>query len=274
MDRCASEELSSERRNTVTKTLLKEVAFAMEAPECLLPHLPYLLQDLPSLSGAEDDVVEMLKEVGFPRGGTVLDLGCGRGDIAIRAARAFDAEVTGVDAHPPFIEIARQAAEQAGLQRRCRFVAADLRESLAEPARFDAVLMIAVGPVLGDPAETIGMLRAVVREGGWIVIGDGYLEDGVPPSAAYEGCLERDAMEAGLTRFGDTIVARRTRSPAGRAFNALSLKTIPKRAAALAKRHPDLKEAMDQYVARQFEEVALMVGPVVPALWAIRKTAA
>ena len=32
-------------RNTVTKTLLDEVAYTMEAPECLLPHLPYLLQN-------------------------------------------------------------------------------------------------------------------------------------------------------------------------------------------------------------------------------------
>ena len=127
----------------MTRTLLDEVAYAMEAPECLLPHLPYLLQDLPSLSGAEDDVVEVLSEVGFPSGGTVLDLGCGRGDIAIRVARAFGAEVTGVDGHPPFIEIARQSAKQARLQRRCRFVAADLRKSLAKPGRFDAVLMIA-----------------------------------------------------------------------------------------------------------------------------------
>ena len=256
----------------MTKTLLSEVAYAMEAPECLLPHLPYLLQDLPSLSGAEDDVVEVLSEVGFPSGGAVLDLGCGRGDIAIRVARAFDAEVTGVDAHPPFIEIARQSAKDAGLQRQCGFVAADLRTYLAKPARFDAVLMIAVGPVLGDCVKTMSMLRAVVRDGGWIVIDDAYLEDGVPPSADYEDHLEREAMEAGLTHFGDAIVARRIRSPAGRLFNALALETIPKRATALVKLHPELKEAIDQYVARQIEEVALMDGPVVPALWTIRKT--
>ena len=79
----------------MTKTLLSEVAYAMEAPERLLPHLPYLLQDLPSLSGVEDDVVEVLREIGFPKGGAVLDLGCGRGDVAIRLAQTFDAEVNG-----------------------------------------------------------------------------------------------------------------------------------------------------------------------------------
>ncbi len=252
-------------------TLLGEVAYAMEAPECLLPHLPYLLQDLPSLSGAEDDVVGVLSEVGFPSGGTVLDLGCGRGDIAIRVAQAFDAKVKGVDGHPPFIEIARQSAKEAGLSQRCRFAAADLRKSLAKPASFDAVLMIAVGPVLGGPAQTMGMLRTVVRNGGWIIIDDAYLEDGVPPSVDYKDHLEREAMEAGLTHFGDAIVARRIQSPAGKPFNDLALEAIPKRAEALAEKHPELREPIDQYVARQIEEVALMDGPMVPALWAIQK---
>ncbi len=258
----------------MTKTLLSEVAYAMEAPECLLPHLPYLLQDLPSLSGGEDDVLEMLREVGFPNGGTVLDLGCGRGDIAIRVARAFDAKVTGVDGHPPFIEIARQSAKEAGLGHRCSFIAADLREPLAQSARYDAVLMIAIGPLLGDSAKTVSMLRAVVRDGGWIIIGDGYLEDGLPPTADYEAYPAQEAMEAGLTESGDAIVARRIQSPAISRFNDLALETIPKRAAALTERHPELKEEIEQYVARQIEEVALMDGPVVPALWAIQKTGA
>lgn len=257
----------------MTTKITDEIAYAMEAPECLLPYLAFLLQDLPSLSGAEDDVVRVLREVGFPKGGTVLDLGCGRGDIAIRLARAFDAEVTGFDAHPPFIEAARQSAREADLAHQCEFVTADLRRALDQPACFDAVLMIAVGSVLGDPAETVGALRAVVRDGGWIVIDDAYLEDGTSPSPDWEGYFSRDVTESGLTRYGDRIVARRTKTSAGTAFNALALEKIPERAAALAERHPELKEALDRYVARQIREVTLMDGPVVPALWAIRKAA-
>ncbi|MCG8509192.1 MAG: class I SAM-dependent methyltransferase [Rhodospirillales bacterium] len=257
----------------MTTNITGEIAYAMEAPECLLPHLAFLLQDLPSLSGAEDEVAQVLREVGFPKGGTLLDLGCGRGDIAIRLARAFDAEITGFDAHPPFIRIARQSAREAGLAHRCEFVAADLRRALDRSACFDAVLMIAVGSVLGDPAATLGALRAVVRDGGWMVIDDAYLEDGTPPSPDWEGCFNRDVTEAGFTRYGDRIVARRMGSPAGKAFNALALEKIPERAAALAKRHPELKEALDRYVDRQIREVALMDGPVVPALWTIQKAA-
>lgn len=262
------------RRDTVTDALTDEIAFAMEAPASLLPHLAYLLQDLPSLSGSEIDAVAVLAEVGFPTGGTILDLGCGRGDIAIRMAQAFDASVTGIDAHAPFVALARRAAREAGLEDRCRFAAGDLRQALTGPARFDAALMIAVGPVLGDAAATVGPMRTVVRPGGWILIDDAYLPDDIAPPPDDAGYLDRRAMETGLTRHGDTIVARRTYGPTTQAFNALTLETVPKRAAELAAAHPELKADLDRYVARQFEEVALMDGPVVPALWAIRKNGA
>ncbi len=256
----------------MTRSLKDEVAYAMETPATLLPHLAYLLQDLPSLSGTEIDAVDVLAEVGFPTGGSILDLGCGRGDIAIRLAGRFGATVTGVDAHGPFIEIARRAAGQAGLDDQCRFVAGDLRQALAGPDRFDAALMIAVGPVLGDAAETIGLLRSVVRPGGWMLIDDAYLPDGVAPTPDYADYQDRDAAEAGMTRHGDTIVARRIRSPSTHAFNELTLETVPKRAEELAAAHPELKDDLDRYVARQFKEVALMETPAVcPALWAIRK---
>lgn len=256
----------------MTDTLTAEIAYAMEAPESLLPHLAYLLQDLPSLSGSETDVAEVLREVGFPAGGAILDLGCGRGDIAIRLARLFDAQVTGVDAHPPFVEHARRAADAAGLADRCRFSATDLRRALAGPPRYDAVLMIALGPLLGGPADTVAQLRAVVRDGGWIIIDDAYLADGIPVPPGYEDYPDRKTMEAGLTRFGDTIVAQRVHSPTTRAFNDLTLDAVPKRAAELVAKHPELKDDLDRYVARQFEEVALMDSPQVrPVVWAIRK---
>ena len=259
----------------MTNTITEEIAYAMEAPASLLPHLPYLLQDLPSLSGSEVDVAEVLAEIGFPTGGAILDLGCGRGDIAIRLARIFDAQVTGVDAHPPFVERARQVADEAGLADRCRFSATDLRQALTGPPRFDAVLMIALGPLLGSPADTVAALRAVVRDGGWIVIDDAYLADGASAPPGYEDYPDLETMEAGLTRFGDTIVARRVRSQATRAFNDLTLEAVPKRAAELVAAHPELKDDLDRYVARQFEEVALMDDPqICPVLLAIHKAAA
>ena len=259
----------------MTRSLEDEVAYAMETPATLLPHLAYLLQDLPSLSGTEVDAVELLQEVGFPTGGTILDLGCGRGDIAIRLARVFDAQVTGVDAHAPFVEIARQSAVQAGQDGRCRFVAADLRQALSASTRFDAVLMFALGSVLGDAAETVAQLRAVARDGGYIIIDEAFRADGDDAARAHPDYPDWRTLEAELTRFGDSIAARRIRSPDAQAFNALTLQAVPKRAAELTAAHPALKDDLDRYVARQFEEVAWMEDPLLyPVVLAIRKSAA
>ena len=51
--------------------------------------------------------------------GTVLDLGCGPGDIPVRLARALPmCRVIGVDASAPMIRIAEAAVLQAGLTAR------------------------------------------------------------------------------------------------------------------------------------------------------------
>jgi len=256
----------------VTTALETEIAFAMEAEAALLTHLPFLLQDLPSLSGAHEDIIDVLTEVGLPKASAVLELGCGRGDILIRVAKAFDAHVTGIDGHAGFVQQAREAAAAAGLSRRCRFVVGDLRGAFAETARYDALLMIAVGPVLGDMATTIGALRALTKPGGLMVIDDAYLMDGAqPPTSAYASYADRATTEAALTRFGDAIIARRERGPDLTAFNTLTLTTVPKRAEELKAIHPELAADLDTYVARQFEEVALSDGPVVPAIWALRR---
>ena len=258
---------------TSAKTLADEVAYAMETSKAMLPHLPYLLQDLPSLSGSEDDVVAALKEAGLPQGASVLDLGCGRGDIAIKVARAFEAKVLGVDGHQDFVEIARQAAMDAGLDGQCRFVCDDLRSQLVGAADYDAVLMIALGPVLGDYAATMGLLRSVAKEGGLIVIDDAFLDMADAPSEAYEDYLGQEETEAGLQSHGDVIIVRQIRSPKLARFNDKLLEMLPIRARELALKHPELDGEIKAYVERQFEEVAFMDDQIVPALWVLRKPA-
>src|SRR5688500_8118090 len=46
----------------------------------------------------------------LPTGGKVLDLGCGRGSVAIRLAQ-WGYQVTAVDEAAPMLEVARQQAE-------------------------------------------------------------------------------------------------------------------------------------------------------------------
>lgn len=244
----------------------------MEAPEALVDHLPFLLQDLPSLSGAEAAVIDALRSEGFPNGGAVLDLGCGRGDIAFAVARAIGARVDGVDAHDGFIEAARRKAQSAGLADRCRFVAGDLRDALKDGGPYDAVLLIALGPVLGGPAETMSTIRRAVRPGGLIVIDDAYLAAGAAPLPEWESYAPLDETETALQTHGDAIIARRDRRDEDDVFNAMALENMERRAGELAERMPRLKPDLDTYIARQHREVAYLREDLVPAMWVLRKS--
>jgi SAM-dependent methyltransferase len=66
-----------------------------------------------------------LAYAGDLKGRTVLDLGCGVGRFALRAA-SLGATVHGYDLSASAIDIARAKAAEAGLSERCRFEAADL----------------------------------------------------------------------------------------------------------------------------------------------------
>lgn len=254
---------------------LEEIAHTLEAPLELLPEMPWLLRDLPSLGGGGiGDVLAMLRRAGFARGGSVLDLGCGRGELALAFARAFEARVLGIDAFPPFVDRARRKASAAGLGRRCRFVLGDLRDALRKERGHDAVAMVALGPVLGDVAATIRAMRATVRPGGLIVFDDGYLAEGVAPPPGYEGHVGLDATEAGLRACGDDILERRERTPAMRAYDAITLERIGGRARRLLRRRPELRRLVEAYLTRQEREIAVLAGPLVPAVWLLRRVEA
>lgn len=106
---------------------------------------------LPALPG----VVEILRA-----GGSMLDVGCGGGGACIEVATAFpQANVVGIDAHPPAIERARATAAAAGVADRVRFMAAKA-EDLPDGTTFDLVTTF---DVIHDMADPLGVLRSIRR---------------------------------------------------------------------------------------------------------------
>ncbi|MHB8657263.1 MAG: peptide chain release factor N(5)-glutamine methyltransferase [Solirubrobacteraceae bacterium] len=84
---------------------------------------------------------ELLVEVGLalPRGGRVLDVGCGSGAVALALAdERPDLTVSGVDVSPHAVMLARANAAALGLER-VRFGVGDLLEGV-EAGALDAVL--------------------------------------------------------------------------------------------------------------------------------------
>lgn len=104
------------------------------SPE-IVRFLPELLQNLWELGGDPDLIVHWLLDAGLA--GTqarILDLGCGKGAVAIAVAQALGCRVDGVDAMPAFVEIARRQAWRLGLGILCTSKWATCVRRCAAPA--------------------------------------------------------------------------------------------------------------------------------------------
>jgi SAM-dependent methyltransferase len=118
----------------------------------------------------------------------VLDLGCGRGELALRIIERFQAEVTAVDVSSPMLDAARERAQWCGALARLRLVKADIAEYRPEPASFDLTVMLGAGGIPGGFAGICARLAQWTRPGGHVLVGDGYWAKA--PAAEYLAHLQ------------------------------------------------------------------------------------
>lgn len=117
--------------------------------------------------------VERFKEY-FPEfsQGTVLDLGCGPGDIPIRFAKLYPAcQVIGVDASAPMIQLSEQAVKQAGLADRITLCCERI-DDVAGARIADAVISNSLLHHLPNPLQFWNRLRQLVRPGASVLVMD------------------------------------------------------------------------------------------------------
>lgn len=113
--------------------------------------------------------------------GTVLDIGCGWGELLLRAvAAAPAADGFGVDMDEAAIEHGRRLAQQRGLDDRVTLVVGDAKE--LAPRHAEAVICIGASQVWGPPVEdnqpldyasALAALRSKVSPGAHVVYGEG-----------------------------------------------------------------------------------------------------
>ena len=108
--------------------------------------------------------MELLEDVlrGLDLGGkSVLDLGCGSGQVSLLAAR-LGANVHGVDIAPRMLAIARETAARTGLAERAHFVEGDVARAPLEGA--DVTLLIGVVEYYRDHAALLRRVADSARE--------------------------------------------------------------------------------------------------------------
>lgn len=247
------------------------VAYALEIDPALLPLVPELLADFDELGSDAEAIVEMMETLDLASKATVIDLGCGKGAVAVEIATELGLRVTGVDLFAPFIPDCEAHANEAGVRELCTFIHGNVAKlaGIIEPA--DVVVYAALGDVLGPIAETMGIIRQYAKPGGHIIVSDGFLRDGGSNNyPGFENMQPRNAMLAQWTAHGDALVAERVFED-GDEDGDDEAASIRLKAVALGAEHPDLKDTLLGYAQGQADEYHYLATNIVSALWAFRK---
>ena len=234
--------------------------------------IPTLLADFYELGSDPDRIASLLAPLGLPRDARVLDIGCGKGAVAIEVARSLGLQVRGVDMLEPFVEEARQRAEAAGVATLCTFECGDARQLLNDPGRYDVVLLISVGEIFGALDATVQALRTVARPGGYLVIDDGYLPTDARVSyPGWDHLANHEETMRRLTSCGDAIVQEALVTSEEMAeMNAAYNRRIQARVKQLTHAHPEHSAALSAYVAKELDESQKLETQIQCATWLLR----
>jgi SAM-dependent methyltransferase len=252
----------------------QQIAAAFGIEPVLVSVLPELLADIWALGSWPEKIVDLLRaSTTLPQGASVVDLGCGKGAVAIPVARELLFRVHGIDLFAPFLAEARARAVSEDISELCRFEIGDLRQALKASRKYDVAILAAVGAI-GDHRRTVLEMRRIVRPGGTLVIDDGFLKRDAgrtPPGYGYY--RSRDETIRELTSHGDRMMHERL-VPADelRECNRINTELIRARAAELADRAPELADALERYVQSEVEECAFLESRTTAAIWLLERS--
>jgi 2-polyprenyl-3-methyl-5-hydroxy-6-metoxy-1,4-benzoquinol methylase len=108
-------------------------------------------------------------EAKLKTGARVADVGCGHGASAILMAKAYpDSTFVGFDYHEASIQVARSAAEKAGVSGRVTF---EVSTAKSFPGKFDLVAFFDCLHDMGDPVGAAAhVLESLNDEGVWMIV--------------------------------------------------------------------------------------------------------
>ena len=124
------------------------------------------------LTDSVDDMTErLLVDAGIGPGMSVLDVGCGSGDVSFLLAKLVGKKghVTGIDWHNPSLEIARERVRKLHLLN-ITFTQVDVCTLSPEFGPFDAAVSRRVIMYLPEPVNAIRKIAATLRPDGVVAL--------------------------------------------------------------------------------------------------------
>ena len=250
----------------------QSLAESLETDTILLPHMPYLLQDLWALGSSIELIIKGIEKLDLPDTAKVLDLGCGKGAVSVQLASGFGFSAVGIDAMDEFLEDARNKAMEFNVEKNCQFINQDMREYTSRSHDFDIVILASIGGIFGSWEKTISVLRTQVKSGGYIFIDDGYAKNSETlDRKGYDHYQNHPATVRALASFGDVLVDEYDTSDVSLDINDEYTHLIELRGKELAQKHPGLEKKIIEYVRGQYEECEFLEKEVAGALWVVQK---
>lgn len=141
-------------------------------------------------------VDRLLELVGLAEGDAVVDIGAGKGGIALLAL-ARGAKVTLVERSTVFAPLAQQAITRAKFSATATVVVEDARAFVerATPGQFQLAMCVGASHALGGRDAALAALHTLVAPGGRVIFGEGYWRK--KPTPAYLQVLGSTGTEFG-----------------------------------------------------------------------------
>ena len=167
---------------------------------------------------SEERAVRLTSELATRTPATVLDIGCGFGELMLRILAATpNASGTGIDIDGGDIRRARDNAAARGLDGRATFVEGPAKEHLAS-VNADLILNVGAYHALGTIPEALAEIRERVNPGGRVLFGAEYWER--PPTEQ-----ELANMWPGITAGDCTDLATLAERTIAAGFGPLRIQT-------------------------------------------------
>jgi len=167
-----------------------------------------------------------------PKGGRVLDSGCGTGNFSVRLGlRGY--EVVGIDISPAMLERARLKKQKAGLEN-VEFKEWDIEKGLDlyPDANFDCVVSVHALYTLREPEAAIREYLRVLKPSGYFIMAEPRSPVRIIPIAKeiyHEGGL-RDVVKLLLTQSGvgvcNLLIGKRLRNGSYHYWDEASLRNV------------------------------------------------
>ncbi len=241
------------------KSLEVSVVEAMDGsdPELFL-FLPYILQDLWEMGADPERIIKLItKHFSGYNSLTILDLGCGKGPVLIKAALRLGCRCHGIDANPAFIKEAHQKAKAYKVEHLCRFETADMREKVKDLGRYSIIVLGAIGPVFGDYYKTLTILSKCLQKSGAFIIDDAYIKD--QSDYTHPLMFKRKDVLKQIDLAGMRIVKELPiKNKDVKDSNKFIYRHVRKRCKELVKKYPTKRSLFEDYIKKQKEENAVL----------------